>query len=105
MRILFDHGTPVPLRRLLSGHDISTAYELGWAALENGALLSAAEAEFDALITTDQSLRYQQNRTGRRLAILVLSTTSWPRIRAGAERVVAAIDALRPGDLVELELS
>ena len=94
----------MPLRRLLSGHDVSTAYELGWATLENGALLSAAEAEFDALITTDQSLRYQQNRTARRLAILVLSTTSWPRIRAGAEQVVAAIDALRPGDLVELEL-
>jgi len=79
MRILFDQGTPVPLRALLSGHSVSTAYEMGWSELANGDLLAAAEADFDALITSDQNLRYQQNLTGRRLAILVLPTTSWPR--------------------------
>jgi hypothetical protein len=105
MRILFDHGTPVPLRRALSGHQIVTAYELGWAKLANGALLSVAEAEFDALITTDQSLRYQQNLVGRRLAILVLPTTSWPRIQAHVERIVSAVDALNPGDIVELKFT
>ena len=71
MRILFDHGTPAPLRRILRNHEVATAYELGWAELANGALLSAAEAEFDALITTDQSLRYRQNLVDRKLAILV----------------------------------
>jgi hypothetical protein len=45
---------------------------MGWAELDNGDLLDAAEAAFDALITTDQNLRYQQNLSGRRLAILVL---------------------------------
>ena len=92
----------MPLRRALSGHQIVTAYELGWA---NGALLSVAEAEFDALITTDQSLRYQQNLVGRRLAILVLPTTSWPRIQAHVERIVSAVDALNPGDVVELKFT
>jgi hypothetical protein len=70
MRIVFDQGTPVPLRRLLAGHTISTAFELGWAELGNGALLAAAEAQFDTLITTDQNdqnLRHQQNLVGRDL--------------------------------------
>lgn len=105
MRILFDHGTPVPLRRALSGHEVVTAYELGWAELANGALLDAAEAKFEALITTDQSLRYQQNLVGRKLAILVLPTNSWPRIQAHIEQIVSAVDALNPGDLVELRFT
>ena len=105
MRILFDQGTPVPLRQLLSGHSVSTAYEMGWSELANGDLLEAAEADFDALITTDQNLRYQQNLIGRRLAILVLPTTSWPKIRSNEVQVIASIDALRPGEIVELSFS
>lgn len=62
MKILFDQGTPVPLRRSLPKHEVATAFERGWAALQNGELLSAAEAEgFEVLVTTDQNLRYQQN--------------------------------------------
>ena len=105
MKILFDHGTPAPLRRALTGHTLSTAYEMGWTELDNGALLKAAETEFEALITTDQNLRYQQNLTGQRLAILVLPTTSWPKIRAHEAEVVTAVSALRPGDVVELNFS
>jgi len=89
----------------LTGHTISTAFEMGWTELDNGALLKAAEAQFDALVTTDRSLRYQQNLAGRRLAILVLPTTSWPTIQAHTAQIAAAIDALRPGDLVELSFS
>ncbi len=81
MKILFDHGTPAPLRRQLPGHEIATAYEMGWAKLSNGDLLAAAEKAFAVFITTDQNLRYQQNLGGRRLAILVLPTTSWPEIQ------------------------
>jgi hypothetical protein len=51
MRILFDQGTPVPLRDHLPGHIIETAFELGWSTLENGALLAAAEGSFELLIT------------------------------------------------------
>ena len=102
MKILFDHGTPAPLRRALAGHTVSTAYEMGWTELDNGALLKAAETDFEALITADQNLRYQQNLTGRRLAILVLPTTSWPKIQAHETEVVAAVNALRSSDVVEL---
>ena len=105
MRILFDQGTPAPLRHELPGHAVSTAYEMGWAQLENGDLLQAAEAAFDAFITTDQNLRYQQNLTGRRLAILVLPTTSWPMIRLHLPKVALAVNALRPGDFVELNFT
>ena len=105
MKILFDQGTPAPLRNELPGHAVATAYEMGWAALENGDLLSATEASFDAFITTDQNLRYQQNLRARRLAILVLPTTSWPMIRLHLPKVTAAVNALRPGDFVELNFS
>jgi len=103
MRIVFDHGTPVPLRRALTRHIVSTAYEMGWAGLDNGALLAAAEAQFDALVTTDRNLRYQQNLAGRRLAIVVLPTTSWPIIQVNADAVAAAIDELHPGAFVEMK--
>ena len=102
MKILFDHGTPAPLHHQLAGHEISTAYEMGWAKLSNGDLLAAAEKSFDAFITTDQNLRYQQNLTGRRLAILVLPTTSWPEIQKHMSKISDAINALKPGDFVEL---
>ena len=66
MKVLFDQGTPDPLRRHLPGHTIATAYEEGWSALENGELLQAAEANgFAVLVTTDQSLPYQQSLGGR----------------------------------------
>lgn len=57
MRVLFDQGTPLPLRRSLAGHEVKTASEMGWGELSNGDLLAAAEQAFDALVTTDQGLR------------------------------------------------
>ncbi len=102
MRILFDQGTPVPLRGLLIGHEVSTAFEMGWSELDNGDLLAAAETSFDAFVTTDQSLRHQQNLSGRRIGILVLPTTSWPRIQKQSGRIVKALEALQAGEYVEL---
>jgi predicted nuclease of predicted toxin-antitoxin system len=102
MKILFDQGTPVPLRHLLVDHDVRTAYEMGWANLDNGQLLKAAETDFDALITTDQNLRYQQSVQGRRPAILVLPTTSWPKIQQNAAAVIAALNGLKEGDFAQL---
>jgi hypothetical protein len=103
VRILFDHGTPAPLRRALSGHSVSTAHEMGWSEFDNGLLLSTAELEFDAIITTDQSIRHQQNLTGRRLAIIVLPTTNWKQIQIHQYKVLSAINSLHPGDVVELK--
>lgn len=105
MRILFDQGTPAPLREYLPGHDIETAYEKGWSTLRNGELLARAELEYDMLITTDRNLRHQQNLAGRRLAILVLPTTSWPRLRIAAPQIAAFVNTLQPGEIREFPLA
>lgn len=103
MRIFFDQGTPAPLRRALIGHDIATAFERGWGTLQNGELLRAVEAAgFEAIITTDQNLRYQQNLQDRRLAILVLLTTDWRLIRQHTEYIVVAVGGLAPRTYIEL---
>lgn len=78
---------------------------MGWTKLSNGALLRAAETNFDVLITTDRNLRYQQNVAGFRLAVLVLPTTSWLQIRNHLEMVGIAVDKLRAGEVVELNFS
>ena len=92
MRVLFDQGTPAPLRNGLPLHSVETAHERGWATLRNGDLLQAAEnAGFDVMVTTDQNLQYQQNLTARRIAVVVLSTTSWPRIRAATDAIASAV--------------
>jgi len=66
MKILFDQGTPVPLRRHLAGHAVDVVYERGWSHLSNGSLLDAAERDgYQLLITTDQNLKYQQNLADR----------------------------------------
>jgi hypothetical protein len=105
VRILFDQGTPAPLRHALAGHSVTTAFELGWSTLKNGELLAAAEGSgFDVFVTTDRNLRYQQNLAGRRISIVVLSTTSWPRLRQAANEVQVAIDACAPGAFLELTI-
>ncbi len=89
MRVLFDQGTPVPLRRYLALHAVATVFEKGWSTLQNGELLSTAEYEgFEVLVTTDQNLRYQQNLENRQIAV---------------NRVVAALNSVKPGGYLEVE--
>lgn len=102
MRIIFDQGTPVPLRRHLPAHSVSTAYEMGWSALSNGDLLAAAEGTFDLLLTTDQNLGYQQNLRNRSLAILVLPTTNWLEIRNHIPEITAATSSMTAGGYFEV---
>jgi hypothetical protein len=98
MKILFDQGTPVPLRRALPADSVTTVYEQGWSTLQNGQLLAIAEqAGFDVFITTDQNLKYQQQLTGRRLAILVLGSTSWPRIKPHSDAIRQVVEQLASG--------
>ncbi len=104
MKILFDECMPQPLRRRLAEFEISTAQEMGWGRVKNGDLLKLAEDKFDAFLTSDQQLKYQQNLKGRKLAILVLSTNRWPQVKARTQEIIAAVLALKPGDYVELTL-
>jgi hypothetical protein len=92
------------LRSALSNHSVATAFEKGWSNLSNGDLLRKAEHEFDLLITTDKNLQYQQNLVGRKIAILVLPTTSWPKIQPHQNKIATAIDNIKSGEYVALDL-
>lgn len=105
MRVLFDQGTPVPLRKHLAAHQVVTIFDLGWNNLKNGELLQKAEENgFSVLVTTDQNLRYQQNLVDRKIAIVVLTTTSWPRIERTVENVAKAINSAALCSYVEVSI-
>ena len=105
MRVLFDQATPVPIRFFLEGHTVTTAAHEGWDRLQNGELLSAAEAAgLDVLVTTDKNIRYQQNLAYRKIAIIVLGKQQWPEVRPHVRLVVAAINTATTGAYVEVEI-
>jgi len=105
MLILFDQGTPLPLRKFLSGHVVKTAYQEGWSTLLNGDLLRVAEeAGFDLLLTADKNLAYQQNLAGRKIAIVVLGRNRWSLIQPELDRIVDAVNRANPGSYTLVEI-
>ena len=93
MRVLLDQGTPVPLRQYLVHHNVRTAFQKGWATLPNGELLTAAEAAgFEVFVTTDKNLRYQQDLSKRRVAVVVIGHAQWPGLVPYVHLIVAAVD-------------
>ena len=82
-----------------------TAYERGWSKLTNGELLDMAEEDgFEVLVSTDLNLKYQQNLQSRRIAVIALSTPSWPRIQRVIPDIVQALSAASPGSYVEVAI-
>jgi hypothetical protein len=105
MLVLFDQGTSVPVAGHLPHHTVRTANQQGRATLGNGELLTVAEAGgFDVFVTTDKNLRYQQNLSGRRIAIVVVMHAQWPRLEPYVDRVAAAIDSATAGSYIEVEI-
>jgi hypothetical protein len=103
MKILFDQGTPAPLWRSLAEHEVDTVFEKGWSRLKNGELLAVAILNrYEVLVSTDQSLRHQHDLRRIRLGIVVLLTTSWPRISRNTPAVVRAVEEVQMGHLVEV---
>jgi len=98
MKILLDECVPLPLARVLLGHECSTAQACGWGGYKNGDLLRLAEGRFDVFLTADKNLRYQQNLTGRTLPILEISTNDVRRLRAASSLILAALPELSPGE-------
>ncbi len=98
MKVSLDECVPWPLHSLLMGHACETPVRRGWGGIKNGALLQAAEGEFDLFITCDQNIRYQQNLAGRKIAIIELSTNNWRDIRAAIDLIRTAADAIGPGE-------
>ena len=105
MKVLFDQGTPAPLRDHLSEHRVDTLAAKGWSDKDNGELLDLAEREgYEVLVTTDQNLRHQQNLTGRRIGIVVVLSTAWPAVRLRAGAIREAIAAVRAGEVREVPI-
>jgi len=106
MLVLFDNGTPRTLARyLIDHHTVTEARARGWEELENGELLTVAEAAgFDVIVTTDRNLRYQQNLAGSKIGIVVLGKGRWTIIKSHVAEVVAAVNAATPGSYTEVEI-
>lgn len=104
MRILLDECVPWPMHKLLRGHDCSTVQDQGWGGIKNGDLLQRAEREFDLFVTADQNIRYQQNLTGRRIAILELSTNDIGRIQAASTLIDKALETIGADEFIQLTI-
>jgi hypothetical protein len=106
MLILFDNGTPRTLARyLIEHHTVTEARARGWEELENGALLTAAEAAgFEVLVTTDKNLSHQQNLTARKIAIVVLGQGRWSILKPHVAQIAAAVNAAVPGSFAEVDI-
>ncbi len=104
MKVLLDENLPHRLRQRLGSHEAFTVSYMGWAGLKNGELLSAAEETgFDVFVTGDQTLVYEQNLTGRRIAVLVLSTIDRDILKSNAALIVAALDNVALGSFQQLD--
>jgi hypothetical protein len=100
VRVLLDENLPHLLRNNLDDHDVFTVRYKGWAGLKNGELLKTAEDDgFEVFITGDQTVSYEQNLKGRRLAIVVLSSIDWHILKNYLPLITAALDSALPGTL------
>ena len=107
MRIHFDEDAPRPLRRYLIGHDVRTAQEMGWAGVQNGALLSLVEQSgFDVLLTFDQNLRHQQNLSGLQFALLVVIAPNkrMETLTPHAQALLSLLQTVKPGQGYEFSI-
>jgi hypothetical protein len=103
MKILFDHGVPKPIARSLTGHEVTYARRIGWHEMGNGELIQQAEeAGYEVLLSTDKNIRYQQNLTGRKIALVVLGNSQWPLVRLHLDKIAAAVNACTPGSYTEI---
>lgn len=106
MRILIDECIDERLRNSFPDHDCQTARYAGFAGLENGELLTAAEtAKFDVLLSVDQGIEYQQNLAGRKIAVIIFHTKSnrlidlLPYVAV----CIAHLESIQPGQVVKIE--
>jgi predicted nuclease of predicted toxin-antitoxin system len=106
MRVLIDECVPRKLKFDLSahGHQCFTVQEAGFAGKRNGELLALAENAYDLFFTLDKNLRYQQNLTGRKIAVLVVRAKSnrIADVRAHLPACLIAMSRIKPGQVVEV---
>jgi len=104
MRLLLDECVPKRLKREMAGHEAKTVQDMGWAGIQNGALLRLANDQFDAFLTVDQGIEYQQNLSGLRLCIILMLAPSndLDDLRPLLQEVEQALEGLRPGEIIRV---
>ncbi len=105
MRVLLDECVPRPFRRELPGHDVRTIQEMGWDGKKNGELLALMAADgFEALLTVDQNLRFQQNLAASGVAVIVLVAASnrLTDLIPLAPAALVALTSVRAGHVIEV---
>jgi hypothetical protein len=105
MKILLDECTPRIVKKRLPGLSILTVQEMGWDGLKNGELLWAADGKFDAFITTDKNLSFQQNLTERGFAVLLLPSNQVPIVESLISAIEVALENAKAGDFIEIPLA
>lgn len=104
MRIIVDECLPRRLCKLFTGHDAVPVQKAGYGGFKDKALLERIEGEFDAFVTIDGNLIYQQNFTDRRIGVVVLRavTNTFEDVKPLLPRVLEALKTLEPGDVVHV---
>ena len=103
MRLLLDECVPRPFKRDLVAHDVHHVVDMGWSSKRNGELLLLmAAARFEALLTVDRNIEYQQNIESSGIGVVIVSVrrNRLKELRPLIPQVLAALDRLRPGDVV-----
>jgi hypothetical protein len=104
VKVLLDENLDHRFRKVFAPHDVWTVAFLGLAGVKNGKLLDAAETQgFEVLVTGDQSLPFEQNLMGRKLAILAMSAVEYRIVLPNAQKLLDALEVIRPGELVRVE--
>lgn len=106
MRLLLDECVPRPLKRDLVGHDVEHVVDMGWSSKRNGELLMLMVAErFDALLTVDQNLEFQQKLTGLNVGVVVVRarTNRLKELRPLVPRILDALSHLATSKVVRVD--
>ena len=103
MRVILDENVPVQTARFLIGHDVTTVQREGWAGIENGDLLNLVDGRFDVMVLADKNLRYQQNLSSRRIALVELPSNRWPILQRIAAQIADAVNKSSPVAYTSLE--
>ena len=104
MRVLLDECLPKRLKQALTGHDVVTVPEAGWAVRQNGELIRSAEGTYDVFLTIDRNAAAQHTVGTSRLSIVILRARSnrYDDLSPLIPRILKVLDALRQGDLVRV---
>ncbi len=104
MKIILDENLPKALKRYFSAYEITTVQEQGWAGIKNGELIARIDGVYDVFLTSDKNLKYQQNLTGRRVAIIELPTNRLKVLETLIDKILAEVESVSLGMYVQISL-